>query len=177
MESSFFSGSENLYKYLVTIGLLLIVMTVYYPLKEKQELEILTIKIENDLEVLKYKIKENEKSVNRLNKRIKIKGNSVATNLVIDDLDKLNQQNFINQLNIEKKYNEIKTRRGYITIYHWMFWIFFPIGIMLTIWGFIKWKSAKKYDDNILKLENEKLELEVKKLRNDSNIPNPSGNP
>lgn len=51
METSFFSGSENLYKYLVTVGTLIIVLTVYYPLKEKQELEVLSIKIENDLQI------------------------------------------------------------------------------------------------------------------------------
>jgi hypothetical protein len=175
METSFFSGSENLYKYLVTIGLLLIVMTVYYPLKEKQELEILSIKIENDLDILRYKVKGNEKNVTNLRNRISRNGNSPTTDLLILELDKLNQQNFINQLEIERKYNEIKTRRGYIRIYHWMFWLFFPIGILLTIWGFFKWKRAKKYDDNILKLENEKLELEVKKLRDESST-NPPGN-
>ena len=47
-----------------------------------------------------------------------------------------------------------------------MFIIFFPLGILLTIYGFVKWKKSKKYDDNILKLENEKLEIEVEKLKN-----------
>jgi hypothetical protein len=46
-----------------------------------------------------------------------------------------------------------------------MFWIFFPIGIVLVIFGFIKWKHVKSYDDNKLKLENEKLEIELKKLK------------
>ena len=168
MESSFFSGSENLYKYLVTIGLLLIVMTVYYPLKEKQDLEILTIKIENDLKTLNYKIQENSKNVVVLRKIIAKDGNSPETNSMLGELDKLNQENNLNQLEAERKYSEIKTRRRYITIYNWMFWIFFPIGILLTVFGFIKWKKAKMYDDNILKLENEKLELEVKKLREDN---------
>ncbi len=61
METSFFSGSENLYKYLVTIGLLLIVLTVIYPLKEKQDLEILKITLEKDAKALSYKIKETSK--------------------------------------------------------------------------------------------------------------------
>lgn len=168
METSFFSGSENLYKYLVTVGLLLIVMTVYYPLKEKQELEILTIKIENDLNTLNYKIRENSKNVENLKKTISRNGSSSESNKLLTELDNLNQENNINQFEIEKKFEEIKCRRSYISLYKWIFWIFFPLGILLSIFGFVKWKSAKKYDDNILKLENEKLELEVKKMRRET---------
>lgn len=168
METSFFSGSENLYKYLVTIGLLLIVMTVYYPLKEKQELEILTVKLETELKTLNYKIQENSKNVITLKKIIAKDGNSQETNNILKGLDKLNQENNLNQIETENKYCEIKTRRRYITLYSWMFWLFFPIGILLSVFGFIKWKNAKKYDDNILKLENEKLQLEVEKLREEN---------
>ena len=52
METSFLSGSENLYKYLVSIGLLLIVLTVFYPLKEKQDLEVSRITAANYLNTL-----------------------------------------------------------------------------------------------------------------------------
>ena len=54
METSFLSGSENLYKYLVSIGLLLIVLTVFYPLKEKQDLEVSRISIEKEALILNY---------------------------------------------------------------------------------------------------------------------------
>lgn len=165
METSFFSGSENLYKYLVTIGMLLMVMTVYYPLKEKQELEILTIKLKNDLSLLKYKIENNAKDVRTLSKNIKKNGYSDINNKLIEELDRLNKNDAINQIEIDKKYDEIKARSFYISIYGWMFCIFFPIGVILTIYGFLKWKNAKKFDDNILELENEKLELQVKELR------------
>lgn len=57
MENNFFSGSENLYKYLVTIGILMLVLTIYYPLKEKQELEILKINLKSELRVLNLEIK------------------------------------------------------------------------------------------------------------------------
>ena len=52
METSFLSGSENLYKYLVSVGLLLMVMTVFYPLKEKQEIE--RIKTDRESVIIKY---------------------------------------------------------------------------------------------------------------------------
>lgn len=86
--SNFFAGSENLYKYLVSIGMLLIVLTVYYPLKEKQELEILKIKLEEDVQVLNFKIKENQTNV--LNLQVKIGQNS-------PDIQKLESLNVIDK--------------------------------------------------------------------------------
>ncbi len=162
METSFFSGSENLYKYLVTIGILLIVLTVYYPLNEKQSLEILIIQLEKDVKLLNYKINQNAKNLKLcVSQNIKSKNNIK----ILEDIQKLNNENYYRQLDSERKYSEISIRKGYIKLYNIMFWFFFPIGIYLTIFGFIKWKNAKKFDDNILKLENEKLELEVKKMR------------
>ncbi len=41
---------------MVTMGLLLMVLTVYYPLKEKQELEIITVNLRNDVKTLNLSI-------------------------------------------------------------------------------------------------------------------------
>lgn len=110
--SNFFAGSENLYKYLVSIGMLLIVLTVYYPLKEKQELEILKIKLEEDVQVLNFKIKENQTNV--LNLQVKIGQNS-------PDIQKLESLSIT--LNVSK--NIWKLKRGKIisnfTIYFFGF--------------------------------------------------------
>lgn len=169
METSFFSGSENLYKYLVTMGLLLIVLTVYYPLKEKQELEIKAITLENEVKTLNHTIQENQKNVKQLQQFIKKNGKTHEATEQLNEIEKLNNQNHINQIQTESKYFEIQVRKRYIRLYNIMFWVFFPVGILLTIFGFIKWKSAKKFDDNILKLENEKLEIEVDRLRDEKN--------
>lgn len=165
METSFFSGSENLYKYLVTVGILLIVLTVYYPLKEKQELEILQIKIENELEILNYKILENQKEVEKfkiINKDTIIENESKeAMFSIIKDINKSNQ---LNQIAIQNKNNELKARKDYIEIYNILFWIFLPLGILLIGFGFFKWNKTKKVDDNIMQLEKQKLEYEVAEL-------------
>ncbi|MCB0537618.1 MAG: hypothetical protein KDE33_08830 [Bacteroidetes bacterium] len=161
METSFFSGSENLYKYLVTMGILLIVLTVYYPLKEKQQLEIIRIQLENEVSSLNFKINENAKNL----KSLKKDGVSNDKNDLLKEIEALNVENNINQIAAENKYAEILIRRKYITLYKIIFWIFFPIGIFLTTFGFVKWKNAKKDEDKRLKLENEKLEIEVEKLR------------
>lgn len=169
METSFFSGSENLYKYLVTIGTLLIVLTVYYPLKEKQELEILTIKIKNELLIINCKLEDNKKELENFKKTNNDKSISIDNKrkafLKIKEIDAKNR---INQLSIENKNEELICRKSYINIYNIVFWIFFPIGIFLIIFGFIKWNKVKKLDDDILELEKNKLELEVENLRNQS---------
>lgn len=168
MESIFFSGSENLYKYLVGIGLILMVSTVYYPLKEQQELEIKTIELENQLKIQNYSIEKNQKNLNKLHQLIKKNGKSDKSNKELMEIDVLNDQNYLNQLKSESKYSEIQVRKSYIWIYKIIFWVFFPLGVIVTIFGFFKWKKVKKIDDNILKLQNEKLEIEVYQSREDT---------
>jgi|LakMenEpi03Aug12_release.lakeMendotaPanAssembly.Ray.scaffolds.fasta_scaffold306299_1 hypothetical protein len=63
IETSFLSGSENLYKYLVTMGILLVFLTVYYPLKEKQLLELKTNELEIEVKKLNLSIQFNKISV------------------------------------------------------------------------------------------------------------------
>lgn len=164
METSFFSGSENLYKYLVTVGTLIIVLTVYYPLKEKQELEVLKIKIENELEILNFKILENQKEVDIFKASEKAKISQELRNKTLKDIKEINKVNQINQISIENKNNELKCRKRYIDIYNFIFWVFIPIGGFLIIFGFLKWNKTKKIDDEILELERKKLKHEVDNL-------------
>jgi hypothetical protein len=165
MESSFLSGSENLYKYLVSAGMLLIVLTVFYPLKEKQEIEIETIKLEKDVLKLNFEIKDNFKKVNYI-KNIKKKNNTLKLNgIYVNKLDIINKQNHLNQFELEKKNDEIKKRKSHIKLYNYLFWVFFPIGVFLALYGFIKWFKSKKIDDEILNLDKELKKLEVIKLK------------
>lgn len=159
MENSFFSGSENLYKYLVTVGILLIVLTVYYPLKEKQDLEVFSIKTKNELKILEFKIDQNDKYVALLNKRKR--GVSIDTAKMVR---KIQFENKIKQIELENKVSELETRDQYIQLYRVIFWIFFPVGVILIIYGFIKWYNSKKIDDDIRKLEKIKLEKEINNI-------------
>ncbi|NBG65596.1 hypothetical protein [Acidiluteibacter ferrifornacis] len=165
MENSFLAGSENLYKYLVTMGLLLMVLTVYYPLKETQDLELKTTELESEAKKLEFVFNQNYKSVQELEKRILKEGKSEAANLILKEIISINNENNIKQLESERMSDEIEIRKSYIKFYRTIFWIFFPIGFILACFGFFKWKKSKKNDDKISELECEKLELEVKKLR------------
>ena len=159
MENSFFSGSENLYKYLVTVGILLMVLTVYYPLKEKQDLEVLSIKTKNELKILEYKIDRNSKYVTLLNER----KNGVSFEIA-EEVRKIQYDNEIKQIELTNKVTELETRNSYIQLYKIIFWIFFPLGILLIIYGFIKWYKSKRVDDDIRQLEKKKLEKEINNL-------------
>lgn len=164
METSFISGSENLYKYLVSIGLLLIVLTVFYPLKEKQNLEISRINTEKDAIALNYKIKEIAKQVKALKTKLD-STNSESVTLNLDEYKTLIHENQISQFELERKNEEIITRKKHIKLYNILFWVFFPVGLILTAFGFFKWLRSKTIDDAILNLEKTKLELEIEKLR------------
>lgn len=167
--SNFFAGSENLYKYLVSIGMLLIVLTVYYPLKEKQELEILKIKLEEDVQVLNFKIKENQTNV--LNLQVKIGQNSPDIQKLesLNVIDKINYDNHINHIECKQKYLEIKARQNYIKLYNILFWVFLPTGVIITLFGFIRWYIVKRVDDEMTKLNFRKLQLEVEQLKQSHN--------
>lgn len=164
--SNFFAGSENLYKYLVSIGMLLIVLTVYYPLKEKQELEILKIKLEEDVQILNFRIKENQ--INILNLQDRVEQNNTDIEL-LNAIEKINHDNHINHIECKQKYSEIIARQSYIKLYNMLFWIFLPTGVIITLFGFIRWYRVKRIDDKMAKLNYKKLQFEVNLLEQNHN--------
>lgn len=168
METSFISGSENLYKYLVSIGILMIILSIFYPLKEKQELEIVKINTKKEALALNFQINEVNKEVQKL----KNQTNDIdreALKKMLDEIEDLHIQNQLSQYELEKKYEEIEARTRHIRLYHWLFWISLPVGILFLIYGFIKWLKSKTIDDQILELEKRNLELTNKKLEREDN--------
>lgn len=170
MESNFFSGSENLYKYLVSIGLLMVVLTVYYPMRENQDLQILRIKLRSELKCISHEIDENQKSVDKITKKIKennIQGEE-RSKLIESARDKTNLI-VIKQISSGAKIEEIETREWFIVFYKIMVFIFLPIGVFLIIWGFIQWRKAKKNEDQKSELEKKLLEIQVQNATNQNN--------
>lgn len=164
--SNFFAGSENLYKYLVSIGMLLIVLTVYYPLKEKQELEILKIKLEEDVQILNFRIKENQINILNLQDRVEQNNTDIES---LNAIEKINHDNHINHIEYKQKYSEIIARQSYIKLYNMLFWIFLPTGVIITLFGFIRWYRVKRIDDKMVKLNYRKLQFEVNLLEQNHN--------
>lgn len=160
METNFLSGTENLYKYLVSVGMLLVVIALLYPLKEKQTIEIESIYLERDLAVLNHNIKENHTKVEL------IKKNKINADVIVS-IEKLNSENQISQIKAENKLIEITERRKQVALYMTIFSVFLPFGMYLIGFGFYKWYCSKKTDDEILNLEKEIKILEIKRLKNE----------
>ena len=164
MESNFFSGSENLYKYLVSIGILMLTLTIYYPLKEKQGLEILKIELISELKTLEHSVTENENMAIILNN--KVKQNKINDNVksqYLTEIKKAQRENELNKIKIDGKIQEINTRNYYINYYNIIVWIFAPLGLFLVIYGFLKWRKSKLNDDVKSKIEKDLLDLKYQK--------------
>jgi len=167
MESNFFSGSENLYKYLVSIGLLMVVLSIYYPLNEKQTLQISSSKIRAELKAMSYEIDENQKNVDKIEKRLKIENlTEYQRAQLIEDARKLTNKIMLKQFTLNGKIEEVEVRESFVSYYKWIMFVSIPIGIFLMIWGFGRWKIARKNEDEICVLEKKLLELQITKETN-----------
>jgi len=142
-----FAGSENLYKYLVSIGMLLIVLTVYYPLKEKQELELSKIELEGEVKILNYRIKENIEKLSILQPLIETNGMDDTHRESLSVIANMNYENHIHHLECERKNAEINAKQRHICLYNILFWAFLPVGIAITIFGFCRWYKQQVKDD------------------------------
>lgn len=172
MDKNFFGGSENLYKYLVSIGILLVVLSIYYPLKQKQELEVLKISLHSELEILNFEIKENKERIENY-KNVKKKDDNI-----LQDIKKKHKENKINDIKTGNKIKEIENKENYITIYNRLFWCSIIVGIGLIIFGFCRWLKAKKIEDRKLELEKDILEEELrikKSISQDNSIDQNNG--
>lgn len=98
--------------------MLLIILTVYYPLKEKQELEILKIKLEEDVQILNFNIKENQINILNLQDRVKQNNADIKS---LNVIEKINHDNHINHIECKQKYSEIAARQSYIKLYNILF--------------------------------------------------------
>ncbi|MFY7846922.1 hypothetical protein [Chryseobacterium gambrini] len=164
METSFFSGSENLYKYLVSIGILMLVLTIYYPLKEKQSLEILKIELLKELKTIEYSVTKNENKAILLSK--KVSKNEIDENQKSQYLQEIKTkqiENEINKIKADAKLEEIETRNNYIIYYNIIIWIFAPLGLFLVVYGFLNWRKSKKNDDEKATIEKDLLKLTLER--------------
>ena len=139
----------------------MVALTVYYPLKEKQELELQEIKLNSKIESLTLKIHENKKHIEIIENKKK-KSLDVIDEFV--EIKKMHLENLISQIESKNNFKIIESKQKYIKYYNIIFWIFFPLGIFFIGYGFVKWHKSKKIDDEKSALEKTKLELEIKKL-------------
>lgn len=171
MESSFFSGSENLYKYLVSIGILMLVLTIYYPLKEKQNLEILKAQLLSELKIIEYAVDQNEKEAIFLRNKVSRKNLNVGQkNAALNEIKKVQVDNELNKIKADAKIQEIEIRRNYIKYYNIIIWLFAPLGFFLIFYVFINWRKSRINEDLKSKIEKDLLDLKLEKETRETQI-------
>lgn len=69
--SSLLSGSDNLFKYLFTVGAVMIVTSIIYPLQKKQEIEIQINHLLKESELLNYEVVSLKKDYQRSKREFK----------------------------------------------------------------------------------------------------------
>lgn len=171
-----FPNTDNFFKYLLTIGLVLILFAVVYPLKKEQALRLESIELikknnqlRNDIahlnilsqELEKHKI-VTQKQIDTLNSLLH-KGNSVSFLEIqkrkIELKDKFDERKTqllstthdLDSKNIalkseEEKHEEIKNQIWEYAVFKALFWV---IGIVFCLSGFFFWMSSAYLDDFI----------------------------
>lgn len=172
---SLLPNTDNFFKYLLSIGLILILYAVVYPLKKEQELKIESINL----------LMKNNKLVNDINylksEAIELKKLQESTNKQVDTLNQLllkSSNSFIEiqkqKLELKTKFDEKKARLIVAThdledknielkfegdrhaeiqkqIWHYAAFkaIFWVIGIVLSLLGFLFWMGSAYMDEMI----------------------------
>lgn len=179
------SSAENLYKFLFINGIILVLVSMFYPLKQKHDIELKVSNYNNRVEILNYKIKSQKESIiyfkkksnktiktlDSLSKENKAKHVSVITNTKIDFNRALDSMKFIkrrldlNNLELQGDKKSIKILINQAKTYEEIscYLLYFGIGSFLVgLWG---WSRATNVLDKIKRaeLDNLKLENEEKK--------------
>jgi len=165
--SSFLSNADNLFKFLFLNGIIFILLGMFYPLEQRNNLELKILEynkkvalMHQENKILDRDIKELDKAVDlRIKKssdlvrrRGKIASNS-AKQAFQNQIDNIKSKTNTSFLNIQKKSDEIS--KNIITIenekkvieqlieqkkvYDSYWWWFFTIGLCSGIVGFIFW--------------------------------------
>ena len=168
--SGILSESDNLWKYLFTVGVLLIAISILYPLKQSETIDLRIIDLYTDSKSLDLKIKHLKEDTESYNSYL---------NIATKELDSLksiqNQAKVLTRIgNIESEMatdrkiikNKIRDlqllvienqgKEDYIvelkkhsSNYKKFFYLGFILGIILLIWGLYKWLMATIASDKL----------------------------
>jgi hypothetical protein len=173
----FLPNTDNFFKYLLTVGLLLIIFTVMYPLKKQQELDLELLSYERDTSVVSFKVEHLNKKISELEA---VRAN---TQKFLDSLKKLQssaeQEDSINieqiriskmngyevrrkslmgvtdsltvaQIDLLNKSKKVAKLKKYVSVYERYKIVLLTVGFILSFLGFRYWTAAV-YRDEILK--------------------------
>lgn len=176
------SSAENLYKFLFINGTIFVILSMFYPLQEKNEIKIKTIEFNKNVEIINYEISVQTKTIDKFKVKSKqtlffldsiSKNRSKNTSEAIlerkmqfnSELDSINASQIqidfnVIKLNAEKeKIIELEKQARTYSYYSIFFLI---IGIIFFVIGVIGWSKATIVLDKIKQQELKKIEKENK---------------
>lgn len=150
---SLLTGSENLYKYSFIGGLGLIIISLFYPLNKKYELECQKDLYHKEIKLVNLDIGELKNDVAKLNSHINEFSNAIdsapsvkAKNAIKDSLNKRfnlillkRKELSVKQIQIEYNNDRIKTLSNSIIDLTQYQGAFVVIGSIFTLFGFCGW--------------------------------------
>ena len=174
------SSAENLYKFLFINGTILVILSMFYPLQQKNEIKIKTIEYNKNVEILNFKISNQKSTVlnfRRKSKNILFFLDSISnnrnkeTNLIIekkkieynkelDSIKSIQKQIKLNDIKLNSEKNKITELKNQAETYSNYSTFFFIIGSIFFVIGIIGWSKATQVLDKIKKQELKKIELE-----------------
>lgn len=179
--ASLFSGSDNLFKYIFTAGVVLILVSLVYPLQKKQEIELQINSYNKDVEVLNKNIANIKKFISQANQDSKfvldsltklkalkdknvdkgthaklsgiIKSIKEKYNLAYKELEKQQSEIEVSAIIYKHERKKIELLESHVKTYESYFNWFLWVGILSTIIGLAFWTRSTTKKEKLLTLE------------------------
>ena len=158
--------TDNLYKFLAIFGLVILIISVYYPFQLQNQFEKLNADIRTDLDLLHDSVLRQKDRINSLNELVDSSSNKNNEYLLSSQKEeKIKANNFKKDISIiEKNNNEIININYELNIFKYIASVLIPLGSLMMIVGFYFWYTKlQRYQDIILKGETQKIIDNIKK--------------
>lgn len=175
--NDFLPNTDNFFKYLLTIGMLLIVFTILYPIQKQKEVDLEIVTYNTDTAILNFKLKKIEEKVAILisekdsiqaildglkiirDKSNKIEASNIEKNRISlkeyfdknkSDLNQLLDSLSINAIKLNEQKKRIKKLESYFAFFRNYKLILLVLGFILSFIGLRYW-IASVYMEEIKK--------------------------
>lgn len=136
--------TDNFYKFICTIGLMMLLFAIIYPVEKKQELELSLIELERKVDMVNHRVK-NESS-NILNYRSKVMASNLSVKSKLLKIDSLKEANKIDlhkiqldSIDVAFDKKKLLVLESHLDEFKCWSMLLVILGIPLAAFGGIKW--------------------------------------
>ncbi len=174
MLSNLLPQTDNFFKYILTIGIVLLLFTIVYPIQKEKEYNLEYLRYLGEKELLDFKINSlkskfedfklltnyTQKEIDSL--KLKLGRGNLEQDKFISGLRNTKKQEYdslkvallnvvdslqVNNINLKIQKNKIEQLRQFVSIFSVFKWVILPISIFLMIIGFRYWASSVYLDE------------------------------